>query len=106
MSIRRSSTTCPILGSSRELPHNVLPTYKDVILHLLWLQSNGQSYSKSCQLVAARVEEQWKKTDIPIVQHCNVMSRIRSYHDKYKNLQKPYKQRKNAPSYQEKCVHL
>lgn len=40
MAMLRKDFTCPIFGHALELPHNVLPTYEDVMLYHSWISRN------------------------------------------------------------------
>lgn len=53
-------------------------------------------------IVAAPVESNWKKASIPIVSHTRVYEMIGTYHDSYRRLLKPFKERQNNNSYRNK----
>lgn len=54
------------------------------------------------EIIAAKVKEIWDKASLPTVSHKRILQLIRDYHEKYRCLMKPYKERKNGSSYQEK----
>ena len=52
--------------------------------------------------LANKLMQIWKKASIPTVSKTRIVQKIRSYHNKWRNLQKPYQKRKNTKSYIEK----
>lgn len=96
---------CPIFGSGCDIPPNVLPTYTDVIRCLFWHSKEQKhnnatlSLAKSCEEVATKLEDTWKRASIPTIDHYSVLRKIRLYHDKYRALLKSYKARKDVESY-------
>jgi len=51
------------------------------------------------EAVAGNVKRIWFKASIPVLSHQRVVAKIQEYHDKYKLLLKPYKQRQNIVTY-------
>jgi len=49
------------------------------------------------KLVAHAVEKVWYKASIPVISHQRICEKIRDYHDKYRNLIKPFKGRQDNP---------
>jgi hypothetical protein len=95
MALLRNEVKRPIFGSGRELPNNVLPTYKDVMkLFILIQYSSGKKQYKdivhnTSEIIATKIEEVWHKANIPIVEHHTILARIKTYHESYGNILKP-----------------
>lgn len=98
---------CPIFGSGCDMPANMLPTYENVLRCVYWHSKENRSketiststLSRSCEEVANKLEETWKRASIPVIDHYSILRKIRSYHDKYRTLLKSYKARKDVESY-------
>lgn len=108
MSIKtRSVVECPIFGFPNELKTSMLPTYKDVILHFLFVKNDLENnkvnrnrlVTEASEAVATAVENIYKKANVPILSHQRVVALIQMYQKKRKDILKPYKQRKNVASY-------
>lgn len=102
----RACIRCPVFGDPKELSCLVLPTYKDVMLQYFCIRNdikNENQFDPSVKVIAQRLAliiiQIWEKASIPTVTKTRIEQKIRSYHDKYQKLIKPYKQRKNVPSY-------
>jgi len=98
---------CPVFGHGCDLPINCLPTYEDIMLCYVWKsRSKPKQYrnlvSDVCEEVAEKVMKQWELASIPIIDHRKIVKKIKAYHDKYRNLLKPYASRKNVKSYCDK----
>ncbi|GBO35841.1 hypothetical protein AVEN_220809-1 [Araneus ventricosus] len=98
---------CPIFGSGCDIPKNILPTYGKVIRGVFWHSKKNRSkgtlstttFSSSCEEVANKLEDTWKRASIPITDHYSILRKIRSYHGKYRGLLKYYKARKDVENY-------
>jgi len=98
----RRSTRCPVFGAPKEMSDVVLPTYEDMMKNFLWwkhmmkptIKSPDPTVADISEKVALAVENLWRKASIPMVSHFRVLQLIRSYHDKYMKLLKPFKVRK------------
>lgn len=109
MSLLRSDAVCFVFGAARDLPTNTLPTYEDVTLCYLWVSRNKQKQgqyknlvSDICLEVSVKITRQWELASIPTTDDRSVVRKIKDYHDKYRNLLKPYSSRKNVESYKER----
>lgn len=107
MAMLRKDFTCPIFGHARELPQNVLPTYEDVMLYYLWISRNKSNQYKdlvtdTCTEISEKVIERWQLASIPTIGNRAVIKKIKAYHDKYRNLLKPYSSRKEVKSYKDR----
>lgn len=107
MSILRSELICPVFGQARELPVNILPTYQDVLLCYLWISRHRQNHyqnmvSDTSKEVSELVMRLWKLSSLPTIPHRTITTKIKAYHDKYRNLMKPYKERCNIESYKQR----
>ena len=85
----------------------MLPTYGDTLKYynLVKFQlkeaSNGKdpSHSETSSKVTAEIEALWEKASLPVVSHDRVRAMLKTYHQKYRNLLKPYQTRKEKDSY-------
>ena len=105
----RKNLKCPVFGYACNLPTNVLPTYMDVMRHYqhvkLTLEAQGNlapSVSEIASICSSDIESLWTKASIPIVSHTRVLKLIRTFHDEFRRLMKPYKGRKSEKKYVEK----
>lgn len=106
----RQTTTCPLFGSPGKLPLSQLPTYNDVMKNYLFIKNELKPYKTAkeptvhniSERLAKEVLEIWQKTSLPTVSLKRILQLIRSYHDKYRTLMKPYQDRKKNKNYQEK----
>ena len=101
----RKAVKCPVFGSPSQVSENELPTYKDVIKFYLFVRNSLKASSTSkeppvaviAERVCVKVEEIWRRASIPVVSHKRVIQLLRSYHDKYMKLLKPYKKQLMGP---------
>ena len=100
----RKEKKCPVFGSSFKLPHNVLPTYMDMMKHYNYIKENIKTETAKEPTVteieetgATDVKSLWQKASIPIVPHTRIL--IRCAHDEFRQLMKPYKGRKSESKY-------
>lgn len=101
---------CPLFGNPQELKKSRLPTHEDVLRSCFQERYNlapvtgsqEPKFSQIAENVADNVEEIYFTALIPTVSHTRVVKMITSYHDKYRGIMKPYKERKNNESYQTK----
>jgi hypothetical protein len=105
----RKSFKCPVFGYASSLPTNVLPTYTDVMRHYhqikQTLEAEGNlapTVSQISSTCSFEIESLWAKASIPIVSHTRVLNMIRTFHDEFRAIMKPYKGRKNDKKYLEK----
>ncbi|CAH0547286.1 unnamed protein product [Brassicogethes aeneus] len=107
---RGRTTRCPLYGVGKPFNKNVLPTYEDILQQYLFtkneLKISGQlkepTFAEVAKIVEPQLQEIWKKASLPIISSERIMERIREYHNKYRELLKPYKQRANVASYIQK----
>lgn len=106
----RQTTSCPVFGFPEKLSLSQLPTYNDVMKNYLFIKHELKPDKKAkeptvheiSERLAHEVLEIWKKTLLPTVSINRILRLIRSYHDKYRSLLKPYQGRKTDKNYQEK----
>lgn len=106
----RKKTNCPIFGTPKELWPNKLPTYHDVMKYYLFIKqefkpertSKEPTVLEISERVAIEIRQIWEKASIPVIIHKRVLQMIRAYHDKYRNLTKPYKKRQGSENYKNK----
>ena len=107
MTKTRNSVSCVVLGPPCKLPKNMLPTYEDTLKYydLVKFQlkeaSNGNdlSHSEISSKVTAEIEALWEKASLPVVSQDRIRAMLKTYHQKYRNLLKPYQTRKEKDSY-------
>lgn len=107
MSLRRSATTCGILGPYQQLDDRQLPTIRDVIKCILYVKShlklnnNGKDppNSEIFAIVSEEINNIWTKASIPIVTKERVIQLLKSYFKNYLSL-KRYPENKRNMSYQ------
>src|ERR1051325_4820588 len=106
----RKILSCPIFGHPREINKTVLPSCGDVMRQYLFSRNDLKPSDASTkdpttsilavsEVVAKCIEGQWTRASIPIISHKRVLEKIRLYHEKYRTLLKPYKQRKENANY-------
>lgn len=99
------------IGTPKILNENLLPTYKEVLNHIIFVKTNGSK--NPIELCADRVQSIWNKTGIPIVSRARIIQLLRSYYSLFLNLKnspfrvnpsEQYKQKKQKLL--RKCTHL
>lgn len=103
MNSRRSETTCAILGPYKELDDRQLPIIRDVIKLILFVKNelklkyNGKDPSNSdiYAIVYEEINNIWTKASIPIVTKERVIQLLKSYFEKYLNLKRYPKSKRN-----------
>ena len=102
----RKSLKCPVFGYASSLATTVLSTYKDVMRHYQnvkqTLKADGNlapSVTQISSICSVEIESLWRKASIPIVSHSRVLKLIRTFHDEFRNLMKPYKRQKGDTRY-------
>lgn len=102
----RSQQKCPVFGLASKLPVSVLPTYKDIIKHYNHIKQSIKvgkvkepTVSEISELVASDVQAIWHKASMPIVSRTRVIKLIRTAHDEFRKLMKPYKGRQTDKKY-------
>ena len=101
MATTRSHTYCEIFGHPKLLSGSMLPTFQDVMLHYLFVQSDlkqnsagkDPSVSEILKNVVPKIEEIWKNASIPIVSRNRVWDKLKKFHERYKQIQKNIKSR-------------
>lgn len=109
----RKSLKCLVFGCVSSLPTNLFPTYMDVMRHYQKvkqaLETEGNlspSVSQISSICSAEVESLSRKASIPIVSHALVLKLIRTFHDEFRTLMKPYNGRKDDRKYIEKLQNF
>jgi hypothetical protein len=108
----RNFIYCPVFGAPADFKQTMLPTNADVMRCYTMIQHEIQpkSHNKKAtvtavsEILSKRIELLWFKSSIPVISHKRVLEKIRLFHNKYRNLLKPYSSRKNAPKYAEKIT--
>lgn len=54
------------------------------------------------KIVTTDIEQIWRRASLPTVEHRTILARIKTYHDKYRAILKPYQCRKNSDNYRNK----
>ena len=104
----RCTVNCPVLGAPAESTKNVLPMYEQILKYYAWIRFQKKenkkepTFNEIADVVAVKLEHIWKKASIPTVSRDRILKMLRTFHTKYMNLIKPYKERQNKISYQEK----
>jgi hypothetical protein len=96
-----------VFGSPSNLPVNMLPTYEGVMKYYLSVKNDLKLHAggkeprvaEICETVTHEVESVWIRASIPIVSHTRAVKLLRSYHDKYLKLLKPYQARHKLETY-------
>lgn len=115
------SVECSILGKSKLMPLNKLPTIKDVLLHTLYLQNKLELDRINRNLIKSHavlktvntLEDIWKRSSIPTVHHAKVLQLVRIYENRRGLLLKSFKRDQFKPKFQlkikcfaQKCDNL
>jgi hypothetical protein len=107
----RASSDCPIFGIGHDLGDRQLPTYEDVMKLFLWerhcmkqLSNKDPSVDDIARKIAEKLLHIWRRASIPTVISKRILQVIKSYHQKYRNILKQHKGRKENKSYQEKLI--
>lgn len=106
--ITRKMINCPVFGAPCNIPDTVLPTNADIVKYFLYVKHDlnltrpRDAVAIICENIAIKAEELWERASIPVVSHARILQMLRSLHDKYRNILKPFKGRQNDPSYVEK----
>ena len=104
----RSANRCPVFGLPQNLTEMNMPTYRDVMKHYTYvrLEHSNKMNSKEqpsvtevASIVAKKLEAIWQKASIPTVSRTRIVQQVKNYHDKHRNLLKPYRTRKNNVKY-------
>ncbi|XP_050301064.1 uncharacterized protein LOC126739426 [Anthonomus grandis grandis] len=82
--------------------------------YFLWIRHNLEEsqvnrnllVSEASEVVAQKIEEIWKSASVPTVSHQRIVALIKEYQKKRNDLPKPYRQRKDVPSYKSKIENF
>lgn len=104
----KSKIHCVVFGAPKDLSELVLPTYEEIMKCYLYIkndiktQNNNKepSVSEVSEIIANKLESLWLKATIPVVSRTRVLQMIQTYHEKYRNILKPFKGRKVSNNYQ------
>lgn len=110
----RQTTCCPVFGLPEKLPVSQLPTYNDVMKYYLFIRyelkpdktTKEPTVHDISERLATEILDIWRKASLPTVSFKRVLQLIRSYHDKYRRLLKPYQGRQTNKKYQEKITEF
>lgn len=108
----RSTVNCEIFGHPKLMNNRVLPTYCDVLLHYLFIQhdlkdkNNGKNPSVCdiLNILVPKIEEIWQTASIPTVSRRRIWDKLKTFHQRYKNIQKNLKCRKDTATIQYKLI--
>lgn len=103
----RTAMRCAVFGDPAEMSSTALPTYADMMKFYLLIQhkmkptstSKDPTVAEVADKVSNKIEQLWLKASVPIISHKRVVEKVRLYHDKYKNILKPFKSRQHDGSY-------
>jgi len=103
----RTTTMCPVFGTTHKLFGIVLPTYESVMKSYMWWKheliptadTKEPTVAEICERVSVETEKIWQTASIPVISNKRVSQLIRAYHDTYRKLVKPYKGRHNDKYY-------
>jgi len=105
----RKVISCPVFGAPADIRKTMLPTNADMMRCYNMIQHEIRPSDKKkatvtevSEVLSKRIELLWCKSSIPVISHKRVLERIKLFHDKYRNLLKPYSSRKNDTKYAEK----
>lgn len=110
----RQTTCCPVFGLPEKLPVSQLPTYNDVMKYYLFIRyelkpdktTKEPTVHDISERLATEILDIWRKASLPTVSFKRVLQLIRSYHEKYRRLLKPYQDRRTNKKYQEKITEF
>ena len=72
-----------------ELPKNVLPLNEEVLRVLEWHNKNNpRDLTTAIRDTTLKIQEQWKMANIPIMDYCYILKKVRKLHDEYASLKK------------------
>ncbi|KAL4712991.1 hypothetical protein ACJJTC_012061 [Scirpophaga incertulas] len=106
----RQTTSCPVFGLPEKLPVSQLPTYSDVMKYYIFIKyqlktdktTKEPTVHDISEILAEEILTIWQKASLPTVSRKRVLQLIRTYHDKYRSLMKPYHGRQTNINYQQK----
>ena len=105
----RNQNICPVFGKTILMSKNLLPTYGDIIKHFMLVRqelTDGQAKEATVNITSNKVCEDlaqiWQRASIPVISHQQIVAKIKDYHDKFRTLMKPYKQRFEDSNYLDK----
>src|SRR6266496_4214024 len=101
---------CPIFGALSAICPTMLPTYRSLMKDYLFvrhtMRNDGRQKEPSVfeivGHVAFDVEKIWIKASVPVLSQQRVRDLVKTYYDQYRNLMKPYKERKTNKQYMER----
>lgn len=102
-------SVCPKFGILSEISETMLPTNGDVIKYYLYVRYEKKSINNQApaavevpQEISNKIELLWKNALVPTISIKRVSEKIRLLHDAYRNILKPFKDRKNSETFQRK----
>lgn len=103
-------TSCPVFGFPEMLLVSQLATYNDIMKNYLYIKHELKPYKATkeptiheiSERLAQEVLEIWQESSLPTASVKRILQLIRSYHDNYRRLIKPYQGRQTNIKYQEK----
>lgn len=103
----RTGGVCPIFGMPSKMRETVLPTHDDMMKHYLCVRNelkttqNGKdpSVKDVAEQVTSDLKALWARASIPCISDKKILEKVRAYHDKYRSILKPYKERKTNAKY-------
>lgn len=100
----RSRDKCIVFGYPKLLSGRVLPTFKDVMCHYLFVQHDlKERYAGKdpsvCEILkqtVPKIEEIWLKASIPVVSKNRIWDKIKKFQQRYKLIQRNLKSRQDT----------
>ena len=101
--VRAERTDCPVVGKPQPLSmsKDQHPQVIDVLRAYLYTNFDADESAKKLlwkdtrEKLCSQVEEIWKRASIPIVSTRRIHKMLDKWQGKFRNVLKPYKQRKN-----------
>ncbi|CAG9826869.1 unnamed protein product [Diabrotica balteata] len=105
LNITRSKVECPIFGNPVDLNCHVLPTIEYVLRCYLFIRyelkftkyfGKEPSFNEVCEVLVPKIKSIWESASIPTVSKDRIMQLLRKYHNKYLNLIRYPKSKRNV----------
>ena len=102
----RNQNICHVFGKTKQMSKNLLPTYGDIIKHFMLARqelTDGKAkeatVNVTCNKVCEDLVQILHRESIPVISPQQIVAKIKDYHDKFRTLMKPYKQRSKDSNY-------
>jgi hypothetical protein len=75
--------------ATNEFPRNLLPITGEVLRVLEWhAKRNPRDLNKAIRETTLKIKEQWKNANVPTIDRCHILKKVRKLHDEYAALKK------------------